>query len=79
MNKLLLLLSILALGLAACGGEQQEKLEVGMPKIGKRPGAAFTFEQLLYENNYNAVPLDDDPAYYVNDILDSALIGLAYK
>jgi hypothetical protein len=79
MNKLLLLISLLSLVASACSSSEEPMQAVKMPKAAKGPGPAFTFEQLLYENDYNAVPLDDDPAYYVNDLLDSALIGMAYQ
>ncbi len=80
-KKFLLLIGCLCFCLTAC--DYSYKRNYGPEDISSKPaegpGASFKFDYLLYENDYNGVPLDDDPAYYTNEILDSALIGLAYK
>lgn len=43
------------------------------------PAPNLKFDYLLYDNNYNAVPMDEDPIYYTNEVLDSALVGMAYQ
>lgn len=43
------------------------------------PAPNLKFDYLLYDNKYNAVPVDEDPTYYTNKVLDSALVGLAYQ
>ncbi|MGH1335714.1 MAG: hypothetical protein ACRBFS_06265 [Aureispira sp.] len=80
-KKILLLSSYFCWGLMACTGPNGDSGNANgkAPKELPKPDSALEFGYLLYDDDFNAVPVDEDPTYYTNDVLDSALIGLSYK
>ncbi|MFK7798595.1 MAG: hypothetical protein AB8E82_14180 [Aureispira sp.] len=81
-KKIVLLTSCFCCLLMACNTPNDEG--AGNPNGTAAKGLAkpepdLEFAYMLYDNDYNAVPVDQNPTYYTNKVLDSALIGLAYQ
>ena len=80
-KKIVLLTSCFCCLLMACNTPD---VESGNPngataKELPKPEPDLEFAYMLYDNDYNAVPVDQNPIHYTNKVLDSALIGLAYQ
>lgn len=79
-NKILLLSCCLCWSWMACSPTGEQNKPNGRAAMApQKPDPTLAFDYLLYNNDYNAVPVDEDPVYYTNEVLDSALIGMAYK
>lgn len=74
-----LLMLVLGVGWR-CAGDGSS----GLDQAARQPGQpetpeAAVFDYLLYDNDFNAVPIDADPKRYVTTELDSAQVGLVYE
>ena len=77
-------LGILLLGLALlnwrCGGDASTALDrAARTALAPTPPKGMVFDYLLYDNDFNAVPTDAQPEYYVASVLDSPKVGLVYR
>ncbi len=62
-----------------CGGDHPSALDqAARVPLSPKPPAAAVFSYLLYDNDFNAVPIDANPQNYVTTALDSAQVGLVY-
>lgn len=80
-KKILLLSSFFCWVWMACTTPSEE-LGKGNTRTAKtlpKPDPALEFDYLLYDNDYNGVPIDEDPTHYTNKVLDSIQVGLVYQ
>lgn len=62
-----------------CAGDQHNALDqAARTPLSPEPPTAATFSYLLYDNDFNAVPMDASPKRYVTTPLDSVQVGLVY-